>query len=433
MQNKMSFKLASYRNRVKLPVVKSSYFFIDIIISASLLMVLSPIFLINLFISKKQRKPFIKSIHKYDCLGRVVVLHRCHCGFAKNIAVLWSVITQNICFCGLPLQDSFKPLKGVKYQRFGHCSAGLISCVGLHQLTGIVALRPYDLIEKQLSVGRLAYILLLLKGGLAYLFFCLSSVELKQPEQLILFGLIIHNHSMRSAVEWALSTSNTTINNQNNKCKIGYFINVNSVNLTINDHALKERLNRGDRCFPDGSGIRLAAKHIGVRICENINGTDMLPFLCAAAQKTKVSIYMLGSKPGVADKAAQNLLQMYPDLNIVGTQDGYFTPEQTHNVISCINRSGAKMLLVAMGSPVQEAWLEKHASHLQCNTALAVGGLFDFYSGNIVRAPLWMRELGMEWVWRLLREPKAKFNRYVIGNPYFLIHTFIFNRAKRGF
>ena len=431
MQKKMSFKEAGYMQSKKLPVVRSSYFLIDITISFLLLLILSPIFFINLLISKKQRKPFIESINKYDCLGRVVTLHRCHCGFAKNIAVLWSVITQNICFCGLPLQNSHERLVGVKYQHFGHYSAGLISRVGLHQLSGIVVLKPYDLIYQQVSAGRIAYLLLLVKGGLSYFLFCLSSAELKQPEQLKLFGLIIHNHTMRSAVEWALSTS--TINNRNIKCKIGYFINVNSVNLTLNDPALKERLNRGDRCFPDGSGMRLAAKHIGVRICENVNGTDMLPILCAAAQKTKKSIYMLGSKPGVADKAAQKLLQTYPDLNIAGTQDGYFAPEQTDNVISSINQSGADILLVAMGSPVQEEWLEKHAAQLECNTALAVGGLLDFYSGNIARAPLWMRELGMEWVWRLLQEPKTKFNRYVIGNPHFLIQTFIFNRAKRGF
>jgi exopolysaccharide biosynthesis WecB/TagA/CpsF family protein len=431
MQNKMNFNVAGYRESLKFPVVKSSYLLIDIPISFFLLFVLSPIFLVNLVLSKKQRKPFIKSINKYDCLGRPVTLHRCNCGFAKDIAVLWSVITQNIYFCGLPLQDSFKGLDRVKLQRFEHCSAGLISRVGLHQLSGLVVFKPYDLIDQQVTAGRIAYLSLLVKGGFSYFFFCLSSAELKQPEQLKLFGLNIHNHSMRLAVEWALSTS--TINNRNIKCKIGYFINVNSVNLTVNDPALKERLNRGDRCFPDGSGMRLAAKHLGVRICENVNGTDMLPILCAAAQKTKKSIYMLGSKPGVADKAAQKLLQIYPHLNIAGTQDGYFLPVQTNKVISRINQSGADILLVAMGSPVQEEWLEKHAPQLQCNTALAVGGLFDFYSGNIARAPLWMRELGMEWVWRLLQEPKTKFNRYVIGNPYFLIQTFIFNRAKRGF
>ncbi|WP_148277326.1 WecB/TagA/CpsF family glycosyltransferase [Brumicola pallidula] len=431
MQSKMSFKVTGCKESVELPAVKSSYIFIDMPISLLLILVLSPIFLVNLLISKVQRKPFIRSISKYDCLGRLVTLHRCHCGFVREIGVLWSVVTQNIRFCGLPLQDSFSGLERAKLQRFGHCLAGLISRVGLHQLSGIAVLKPYDLIEQQVSAGRLAYLSLLVRGALSHFFFYQASTELKQPQQFTLFGLTIHNHSMRLAVEWALATS--TIKKTNIKCKIGYFINVNSVNLTVNDPVLRERINRGDRCFADGSGMRIAAKYIGVRICENVNGTDMLPYLCVAAQKTKKSIYMLGSKPGVADKAAQHLLKIYPNLNIAGSQDGYFSTEQTHDVISRINQSCADILLVAMGSPIQEEWLEKNAAQLQCNTALAVGGLFDFYSGNITRAPLWMRELGMEWVWRLLQEPKTKFNRYVIGNPLFLIHTFIFNRAKRGF
>ncbi|WP_232771785.1 WecB/TagA/CpsF family glycosyltransferase [Glaciecola sp. 33A] len=431
MQSKMSFKATGCKESVVLPVVKNSYIFIDMPISLLLLLVLSPIFLVNLLISKTQRKPFIQSISKYDCLGRPVTLHRCHCGFVKDIAILWSIVTQNIRFCGLPLQDSFSGLERAKLQRFGHCLAGLISRVGLHQLSGITVLKPYDLIEQQVSAGRLAYLSLLVRGGLSHFFFYQSSTELKEPEQFTLFGLTIHNHSMRFAVEWVLSTA--TMKKTNIKCKLGYFINVNSVNLTVNDPVLRDRINRGDRCFADGSGMRIAAKHIGVRICENVNGTDMLPYLCVAAQKTKKSIYMLGSKPGVADKAAQHLLKIYPNLNIAGTQDGYFRTEQTPDVISRINQSCADILLVAMGSPIQEEWLEKHAAQLTCKTALAVGGLFDFYSGNITRAPLWMRELGMEWIWRLLQEPKTKFNRYVIGNPLFLIHTFIFNRAKRGF
>jgi N-acetylglucosaminyldiphosphoundecaprenol N-acetyl-beta-D-mannosaminyltransferase len=236
---------------------------------------------------------------------------------------------------------------------------------------------------------------------------------------------------MKSAVEWALAPYPTE--SQTNRCKIGYFINANSINLAAHNSVLRKQINRADRCFADGSGMRLAAKHIGVSIYENVNGTDMLPHLCLEAQKTNKSIYMLGAKPGVAAKAAQNLSKKYPNLTVVGTQDGYFSLEQTQDVISDINQSNADILLLAMGSPVQEEWLEKYAPQLKCSTALAVGGLFDFYSGNIARAPMWMRELGIEWVWRLMQEPQTKFHRYVIGNPLFLIQTFIFNRAKRGF
>jgi exopolysaccharide biosynthesis WecB/TagA/CpsF family protein len=432
MLNKMTFKIVSDKEALKSSLIDGDFYFIDILISFLLLLVSSPILLLNLLIATAQKKAFLKCVTKQDCLGRPVILHRCQCGFAKDIGLLWSVFTQNISFCGLPLQDSFTGLDKVKLLRFGHCSAGLISLVGLHQSIGLAVVKPYDLIEKQVSAGRFAYFSLLVKGILSHFFFRQSFNDLKQPDQFKLFGLIIHNDSMRSAVEWALSP--LSINNNNNtKCKVGYFINANSVNLTVHNSDLRERINSADRCFADGAGMRLAAKYIGVRICENINGTDMLPYLCAAAQKSNKSIYMLGSKPGVADKAAQKLLEKYPNLNIAGTQDGYFKPGHTKNVISRINQSGADILLVAMGSPIQEEWLEKNSAQLHCTTALGVGGLFDFYSGNIARAPMWMRTSGMEWVWRLLQEPKAKFHRYVVGNPLFLIHTFIFNRAKRGF
>ncbi|MFQ3234647.1 MAG: exopolysaccharide biosynthesis WecB/TagA/CpsF family protein [Paraglaciecola sp.] len=431
MLTKMTFKIVSDKETFKSPSADGNFYFIDIAISFLLLLASSPILLFNLLIAKAQKKTFLTCINKKDCLGRPVILHRCQCGFAKDIALLWSVFRQNIRFCGLPLQNSFNKLEKEKLLQFGHCSAGLISLVDLHQLIGLAVVKPYDLIEKQASAGHFAYFSLLVKGIFSHLFFRQSSNDLKQPAKFKLFGLIIYNDSMRSAVQWALSP--LSINNSNTKCKIGYFVNANTVNLTAKNSALTERINNADRCFADGSGMRLAAKSIGVGICENINGTDMLPYLCAEAQKTQRSIYLLGSKPGVADKAAQKLLEMFPDLNIAGTQDGYFKAEHEKNVITRINQSGADVLLVAMGSPAQEEWIEKNAAQLQCTTALGVGGLFDFYSGNIARAPMCMRELGMEWVWRLLQEPKAKFHRYVIGNPLFLIHTFIFNRAKRGF
>jgi N-acetylglucosaminyldiphosphoundecaprenol N-acetyl-beta-D-mannosaminyltransferase len=283
--------------------------------------------------------------------------------------------------------------------------------------------------QKKISNNEQALSSSLDNSGLSNLFYPQLAKNIVQPAQFKLFGLTIHNDSMKTAVEWVLKPS--LKENKRNECQIGYFINVNSVNLSLNNSVLRDQINRADRCFADGVGMRLAAKHIGLQIIENVNGTDMLPHLCEAAQKTDRSIYLLGAKPGVAAKAANNLMKKYPNLIIAGTQDGYFSQENTKNVIDDINQSGANILLVAMGSPIQEDWLDKHAPKLTCSTALAVGGLFDFYSGKIARAPLWMRELGMEWVWRLLQEPQSKFNRYVIGNPLFLIHTFIFNRAKR--
>ena len=110
----------------------------------------------------------------------------------------------------------------------------------------------------------------------------------------------------------------------------------------------------------------------------------------------------------------------YPGLRIVGARDGYFGPEEEEGVVEAINRSGARILLVAFGAPRQELWLQRWRDRLEPGVCMGVGGLFDFYSGRIPRAPAWMRELGLEWVFRLMQEPGRMWRRYVIGNPLFL-------------
>jgi N-acetylglucosaminyldiphosphoundecaprenol N-acetyl-beta-D-mannosaminyltransferase len=158
----------------------------------------------------------------------------------------------------------------------------------------------------------------------------------------------------------------------------------------------------------------------------------MLPHLCKSCVESKQSLYFFGAQPGIAEQAANALCKKYPGLNIAGTKHGYNKDNNAEQIIESINNSGCDILLVAMGSPVQEQWLLEHRDKLHCKTALAVGGLFDFYSGNISRSPLWLREIGMEWVWRLLQEPRNKFNRYVVGNPIFLYRTFILGLVNTG-
>jgi N-acetylglucosaminyldiphosphoundecaprenol N-acetyl-beta-D-mannosaminyltransferase len=153
---------------------------------------------------------------------------------------------------------------------------------------------------------------------------------------------------------------------------------------------------------------------------ENVNGTDLFPRLCEAASQAGLSIYLLGARPGIAEAAANKMRERYPGLHIAGARDGYFSPEEEAGVVAGINASGAAILLVAFGVPRQELWIERWRTDLQPRVCLGVGGLFDFYSGRIARAPVWMREIGLEWVWRLLQEPKRMWRRYIIGNPLFL-------------
>ena len=295
----------------------------------------------------------------------------------------------------------------------GAVEPGLVSLWQLRRLTGLCESGLYETVADQLRYSRSAKLKLFCKYCLAK---CLYQNDtLRDVDSFRLFGIWINNVSMKRAVDMVTAEPVHTTP------RIGYFANVNSFNLAHENDYFKQVVNSADFVFADGSGVRLAARVNGVALKDNVNGTDMLPKLCESARDRGLSIYLLGADHGVADTAANALAVQYPGLKIAGTHHGYIDANQSQELIKQINAAGTDILLVGMGSPVQEQWLCEHAHQLRCRSALAVGGLFDFFSGRIPRAPLWMRELGMEWVWRLLQEPKAKFHRYVIGNPQFLI------------
>ena len=251
-----------------------------------------------------------------------------------------------------------------RLQPYSFVPAGLVDAVTLHQASGLASMDNAVLLEQQFSANRTGYLSLLLKSGLTKLLYKNNKSQLTTPAVFSLFGIKINNDSMADAVDWVMSKSSTVKNNgqTEKRCKTGCFVNVNSVNLSVDHPALKESLNNAERCFADGSGLRLAAKTLGINIKENVNGTDMLPHLCEVAQKQGISIYLLGAKPGVAVATAKNLRKHYPSLRIAGAEHGYFDRSQDNNVVERINQTNAGVLLLAMGSPVQEKWLQDNAS-----------------------------------------------------------------------
>ena len=229
-----------------------------------------------------------------------------------------------------------------------------------------------------------------------------------------LLGLDIDNITMDEAV----SIMQTTLR-QKKQCSI-YFVNPDCLNKTISDPDYRAVLKSGDHIFPDGIGLIIAGKLLQSPLKENINGTDMLPFLCRMAASEGHSIFLLGGKPGIAELAAAAISRDF-GVHIAGTADGYFNHQtESGRIIDTINRSGASILLVAFGAPLQEIWIDRYREHLRPGILLGVGGLFDFYSGNIRRAPRWIREIGFEWVYRIMQEPGRMWRRYVVGNPLFL-------------
>ena len=198
------------------------------------------------------------------------------------------------------------------------------------------------------------------------------------------------------------------------------FVNPDCLNKAMRDRDYHHLLNRADLVLPDGIGLRIAARLLRLPLVDNVNGTDMLPLLCERAVQTGKRLFLYGGLPGVALDAAERLREAHPGLEIVGCLDGYSHRKHQYAVINAINASGADIVLAGLGAPRQERWLFEHRHSLQTAVGIGVGGLFDYHAGRVRRAPLWLREIGLEWLWRILEEPKAKWRRYVLGNPLFI-------------
>lgn len=233
------------------------------------------------------------------------------------------------------------------------------------------------------------------------------------------FGIKMLNVTMAEAIDQIRHN----VNDQH-KSEV-FFVNADCLNKVFVDRDYYSILHASTMIYPDGIGINLAGKMLGTALKENVNGTDMLPHLCEMAQAEGYSLYLLGAAHQVAETMKDKLLQSYPGLKICGARNGYFDwDSQVDSVIEEINAAGTDILLVAFGAPLQEKFIRCFAPRINASVLMGVGGLFDFYSGRIARAPMWMRQIGFEWVFRLIQEPKRMWKRYIIGNPVFLYRVF---------
>lgn len=166
---------------------------------------------------------------------------------------------------------------------------------------------------------------------------------------------------------------------------------------------LKKLLNEAEFQIPDGIGVILASKIQKGNITSRVTGVDMMMRLCEESAKRQKPIFLYGGKPGVADKAAEKLKELYPNILIAGTQDGYEKDNQ--KVVDKINAAKPDLLFVAMGSPKQENWINANRDALHPTIYQGVGGSFDVLAGNVQRAPEAFQKVGMEWFYRLMKEP----------------------------
>lgn len=176
--------------------------------------------------------------------------------------------------------------------------------------------------------------------------------------------------------------------------------------LARKDGELRDIVNSADLVTPDSVGILWAARLKGMPLGERVSGVDMVTLLCEKAGRSGHRVFLLGSAPGVAEVAAKNLRQRYPDLVVAGTHHGYFAPHETPGVVAKIRGAAPDILFVALGIPRQEKWIRRHLQELRVPVCIGVGGSFDVISGRVRRAPKWMQRHGLEWVFRLVSNPR---------------------------
>ncbi|MEH6528667.1 MAG: WecB/TagA/CpsF family glycosyltransferase [Porticoccus sp.] len=236
----------------------------------------------------------------------------------------------------------------------------------------------------------------------------------KNNEVIELFGLPISNVSLRQASKDLVKSA------VYNERRVVFFVNAHCANIAEQNHEYRVSLQNADLLYADGAGMRLAAKLSGQLLVDNVNGTDLFPLLCRDAAEAGVSIALLGAKSGVAERCAEKMVSIDENLKVVWTHHGYLEDEGDQSLILSLNESGAGILLVAMGVPRQELWIARHASELDVAVIMGTGALYDFYSGDVARAPKFMRKIGFEWMFRLILEPRRMFFRYVVGIPIFV-------------
>ncbi|MDO9418265.1 MAG: WecB/TagA/CpsF family glycosyltransferase [Pararhizobium sp.] len=200
------------------------------------------------------------------------------------------------------------------------------------------------------------------------------------------------------------------------------FINANNANLMMTDPEYRAVLQR-QLVFPDGHGVDIASLMFHrERFPANLNGTDFVPALMTYISRP-MRVGMIGTREDVLQKAAENFRKATPWHEFIAISNGYFDREKSDEVMAKVREARVDILLVAMGSPSQEKWIDRHVGPGHARLVVSVGALFDFMAGEVPRAPELWRKMRLEWLFRLTQEPGRLWRRYIFGNPIFIYHV----------
>ena len=212
---------------------------------------------------------------------------------------------------------------------------------------------------------------------------------------------------------------------QTERCSLIVTPNSEIIVNASKDDDLKRIIEEADLIIPDGIGLVYASKILGMPLKERVTGIDFLDSILGCLEEKDLSVFFLGSKPennnspGIAELAAENIKKKYQNLRVAGTHHGYFKESDEEEIINKINDSEADFLCVAMGSPKQEKFIACHRSKLKARCAIGVGGSLDVWAGTLKRAPEFFQSHGLEWLYRLIQEPR-RYKR-MAALPLFII------------
>ncbi|WP_028768734.1 WecB/TagA/CpsF family glycosyltransferase [Shewanella fidelis] len=419
-------------DHAKLPPFPISIRCFDVFCGSALLMLTSPLFLYAYLASRfSSNKTFEVVYIKGMTKQTVELIEFGYNGLFKKLPILFNLIRGELSLVGKSIEFTLDANQVISDDKIQNIKPGLMSIEQLNALVGLEFENSTDTLIKAHSsfAGYIAAVIrcLVLKTTFALLF----KAAPKTSPHISLFGITLSNWSMQQLLDEMLQQCSEPQADMQQYS----FVNADCLNISTDNQAYRQSLQQSQHIFADGIGLRLACLSKGQALRANLNGTDMFPRLCQLAAKQNLSIFMLGGAQGVAQTAAEKMQARYPSLTIAGCHHGYFNrltqDQENQQVIQAINDSNADILLVAMGAPNQELWLKQNRAQLHCSIGIGVGGLFDFYSERIKRAPLWLRQMGLEWTYRLLQEPKRMWKRYIIGNPLFLYRVWRENRELK--
>jgi N-acetylglucosaminyldiphosphoundecaprenol N-acetyl-beta-D-mannosaminyltransferase len=208
--------------------------------------------------------------------------------------------------------------------------------------------------------------------------------------------------------------------------------NAFAANLAGRHDWMRQAFRDAQMVFCDGDGIRMACRALGLATPPKVTYARWLPLVADWCERHGHSIYLLGGRPGVAELAARRFQERHPRIRIAGTHHGYFEKSgpESDAVAAAINRERPDVLLVCFGMPIQEQWVQAHAAKLATHVVLTGGAALDYAAGTAIPTPPLMVRLQLEWLYRLWKEPRRLFTRYVIGNPEFILRV-LAERARR--